>query len=425
MAGGRRAAGRSNSARSQCSDKTKSNVEREPVQQKLMFRHVLLPQLPVQSELMFELIISVFVSASLGMQYLNLYHTVWWLPHSHFNYAMNFYMIDVDVALFILILLNRRLMWSVIKALTLRLSPNRIVFYSYITARCAVLAYVVCALSWLTYRISLKYDTFRLLYLHYMLFIHLFVFGGGADSFLSLLPDYGADCRPVFHVCSADPEFVRCEMNHLKSDFNLRLKQIMYNSISAGYYAGIAPMFFAQSVLHYDWRFAAVHSLFVFLVSAALLWNHCLPARYNDVLHQCALHLGTWNHIQDRRNHVPFNLWSRDQLWGRGVLVRHCREYYKCKTMVSAAEPGNSHHSRFHLWFHNPVILQCVVLAVQCVTISVQLVYLAHCSAWYQLITGSLVFTSNVFPLFTMTRDCLVTLRVYRAERMALRSEAQ
>lgn len=53
-----------------------------------MPRHISLPPLPADSELMFEIIAFVFTSMALFLQLLNLYRTVWWLPHSYNTYAI-------------------------------------------------------------------------------------------------------------------------------------------------------------------------------------------------------------------------------------------------------------------------------------------------------------------------------------------------
>lgn len=52
--------------------------------------------------------------------------------------------------------------------------------------------------------------------------------------------------RPVYHACSSSPEVVRQEVEVLKSDFNARIKQTLFNALMIGYYVGIVPVFFAQ-----------------------------------------------------------------------------------------------------------------------------------------------------------------------------------
>ncbi len=51
-------------------------------------KHAHIPDLPVDGNLLFETMVFVFSVIALGLQYINLYKTVWWLPHSHAKYAL-------------------------------------------------------------------------------------------------------------------------------------------------------------------------------------------------------------------------------------------------------------------------------------------------------------------------------------------------
>jgi hypothetical protein len=51
-------------------------------------KHCHLPDIPSDSNLSFEAMVYVFGIIVMGLQYINLYKTVWWLPHSHANYAL-------------------------------------------------------------------------------------------------------------------------------------------------------------------------------------------------------------------------------------------------------------------------------------------------------------------------------------------------
>lgn len=51
-------------------------------------KHVHLPHIALDSNLVFELMSFMYAIMSLCLQYINLYKTVWWLPHSHANYAL-------------------------------------------------------------------------------------------------------------------------------------------------------------------------------------------------------------------------------------------------------------------------------------------------------------------------------------------------
>ena len=51
-------------------------------------KHAHIPDIALDSNLLFEAMVFVFCLMALGMQYINLYKTVWWLPHSNANYAL-------------------------------------------------------------------------------------------------------------------------------------------------------------------------------------------------------------------------------------------------------------------------------------------------------------------------------------------------
>ena len=57
-----------------------------------------------------------------------------------------------------------------------------------------------------------------------------------------------------------NPETVRHEVQALKSDFNARLKQILFNALVSTYYATFIPCVFTHSTLSYEtpWVFRHV-----------------------------------------------------------------------------------------------------------------------------------------------------------------------
>ena len=50
----------------------------------------------------------------------------------------------------------------------------------------------------------------------------------------------------VTHTCSMSPENVREEVELLKTDFNNRIKQVLFHSMLCAYYMGFVPLCFAQ-----------------------------------------------------------------------------------------------------------------------------------------------------------------------------------
>lgn len=51
-------------------------------------RHAHLPDISLDNNVLFEALVFIYSAMVLGLQYVNLYKTVWWLPHSSANYAL-------------------------------------------------------------------------------------------------------------------------------------------------------------------------------------------------------------------------------------------------------------------------------------------------------------------------------------------------
>ncbi|KAF0309542.1 Transmembrane protein 39A [Amphibalanus amphitrite] len=394
-------------------------------------QHVLIPDIPRDGELFFETLMVVFVCTGLGLQYLNMYRTIWWLPHSYTLYAMNLYLIDTDVTGFILTLLCRRFLWAVLKHMSLNFLPRAAAQYMYLTSRILVLLTTFSLLSWFTYQIFMKHHIVHILYLYYLIVVYFIIFGLTMEPFLDLIPEYSkirqgtsVTPRPIYHACSPSPEGIRQEVEVLKGDFNVRIKQSLFNALMVGYYVGIIPLFFAQNTLQYDTFWVGQHAVFVFLASMTLYLVYCFPPRYCDILHRAALHLGTWSRVDDRRAHISFNPWNREQLWSRGVLTKHSREFYRCDAPSAAAEPGNAHHERFYMLFCNPSGAQCFILGLQVCAVLSETLLLIRAVEWYQLISGSILLFVNFYPLFKLFRDYLILCKIYKAERLILEKQA-
>merc|ERR1719242_300504 len=82
-----------------------------------------LPLMPVDGPLAFEIIIFLFTSVSLFLQNLHLYRSVWWLPHSYNATAMNFYLIDPQLIAFCGLVLVRRVIWTLEKKFIIAVTP--------------------------------------------------------------------------------------------------------------------------------------------------------------------------------------------------------------------------------------------------------------------------------------------------------------
>ena len=57
--------------------------------------------IPTDGNLFFELLLLVYCLVALGLQYINIYRTIWWIPNSYNSYAMSFYLVDTNLVLFL------------------------------------------------------------------------------------------------------------------------------------------------------------------------------------------------------------------------------------------------------------------------------------------------------------------------------------
>lgn len=48
------------------------------------------------------------------------------------------------------------------------------------------------------------------------------------------------------HTCPPSPELIRSEVEELKSDFNRRIKEVLFNSLFSAYYVAFLPLCFVQ-----------------------------------------------------------------------------------------------------------------------------------------------------------------------------------
>ena len=99
-------------------------------------RHCHTPSIGLESNAFFEFLVFAQSVITLGCQYLNIYKTVWWLPHSTTKYAVvglfdgsilalklsffliflqNFHAIDFDLSALLIIIMSRRFLYCSFK----------------------------------------------------------------------------------------------------------------------------------------------------------------------------------------------------------------------------------------------------------------------------------------------------------------------
>jgi len=392
-----------------------------------------IPDIPHDSPFTFEVIMFLYTGAALGLQYLNLYRTVWWLPHSYTNQALNFYLIDPFTIAFSLTLLSRRLVWLCIRAAIIYFLPvspsGRFVNGS----KFCTIGMILLILGYLAYFVVQNHSMVNILYLVYPASVYFILFGASASPFIDLSP--GSQGRVKIYKdkigtfrtnlaaaggVPTSPELIRMEVAITKTDFNTRLKQVLFNTIISSYYSGFIPCAFSPSFLSYEVWWVSQHTLTTFLGCLTLYLVHCFPAGYNHLLHRTSLHLGHWQKMEGRISPNFYNQWSAASLWPGTAIVRHGKDLYKAEGVVNAAEPGNFSHVRYFYLFGDPSLLVCGLLVVQATLVSFQLLILAKSQFWYHLISQGILAFGNYYTLFKLTRDYLILSKIYKAEQMLI-----
>ncbi|CAG4935412.1 unnamed protein product [Parnassius apollo] len=376
-------------------------------------KHIPFPYIPQDGELLFEFMTFIFTLVAAGLQFLNLYRTVWWLPHSYTNQAMNFYLIDPHLVAFIVTIIGRRLLFSITLAILRYFLPPKLMPHATIAARMFILGVILGALAWCTYFIMLKYLLSGIFYLCYPVAVYITLFGFQSSPFLELDNE-----TPPLHCCSHDPQHARNEADTLTADFNLRLKKILFNSVLGAYYTSFVPCCFAPTYLYYD-VYAASQQ--VGLVWGALYGRYAaqlLSAAYCDVLHRSALHLGIWRVAPPPPVVEGSVTWSGSRWWGFGARVSLDGVEYVAHAHYVSARPGNKHQARFYAVFINPPTLLCVLLTLQLSLVVVQLCLLFSSIAWHNFLSIVILLFINYYSLFKLMRDYIVAWKVYKAENM-------
>jgi len=392
-----------------------------------------IPDIPHDSSFTFEVIVFCYTAASLGLQYLNLYRTVWWLPHSYTSQAVNFYLIDPFTILFSLVLLSRRLLWHLVRAAIIYFLPVSPTGRFVNGSKFCMIGLILLTLGYLAYFVVQTHSMVNILYLVYPASVYFILFGAAASPFIDLTP--GSQGRVKIYKDKAgtfrtnlaaaggvptSPELIRMEVAITKTDFNTRLKQVLFNTIISAYYSGFIPCAFSPSFLSYEVWWVSQHTLITFIGILTLYLVHCFPAGYNHLLHRTSLHLGHWQKMEGRISPNFYNQWSAASLWPGAAIVRHGKDLYKAEGVVNAAEPGNHSHVRYYYLFGDPSLLVCGLLIAQATLVSFQLLILIKSQFWYHLISQGILAFSNYYTLFKLARDYLILSKIYKAEQVLL-----
>ncbi|CAG2167609.1 unnamed protein product [Oppiella nova] len=370
----------------------------ETINSSISPKHINLPKLWSENELLFELQSMVVFIISMTTQYLNLYRTVWWLPQSHTNIAMNFHLIDVNVVQFCVLFIGRPFVLHLAHVITPALPLFLRSFYVYSSS---LVILMVCI--WGHMRCSINIYSSAgitgILCISYPIVIYVLMYcpnvirayeasktTGTPINWLAglqslILPTKFSSQQPS-HNCTTNAELVREEVDRLKTSFNERLKFILFRSLLIAYYSSFVSLCFAQNHLYYDMSWTAQHVVISWMTSFLMLTSHLYSPQFYDILHKSSLHLGKWQKLETRNTLVPCNAWSDALLYGQGVVVKYSKEYFKSEGSTNCAEPGNQSHLRYYIVFKDPIGGFGTLLGLLVVLIFVQMVLLIRALEW-------------------------------------------
>ncbi|XP_060526720.1 transmembrane protein 39A-A isoform X2 [Cylas formicarius] len=384
-------------------------------------KHFPFPNTPVDGEFSFEVLMYFFAMCSAGLQYLHLYRSVWWLPHSYSSSTMNFYLIDGHLLTFILIVFSRRLIYSLGCFISQILDPPVTVRtgdeLNYVYFRYALFAFFCAKLGICACFIVENQTKVSILYLCYPILVYLILFGCKIRPIFEGMT-WCSDGKPPLHACSSNAIEIRKEAENLRNNFNDRLRQILFSAVVNAYYGGFIPCCFAQPQLQYDIFWVTQHAFFIFFASFIFATTHLLPLRYCDILHRSALHLGRWEKLEtDRTLVIVTNDWREDCIWPSGVLVKHDKVIWRAKGHCNSSRPGDKGMAKFYNMFLIPAKLLSLLLFCHVVLIFYQLFLLVRITHWYKIVSLALMLFFNYYTLYKLCRDFLVSYKIYRGEK--------
>ncbi|XP_071309526.1 transmembrane protein 39B isoform X1 [Agelaius tricolor] len=413
-------------------------------------RHCKIPELPVERSVLFELQLFFCHLVALFVHYINIYKTVWWYPPSHppSHTSLNFHLIDFNVLTVTTIVLARRLIGAVVKEASQsgKVSLPRSIFL--VLTRFAVLTGTGWSLCRSIIHLFRTYSFLNLLFLCYPFGMYIPFLQLNCDfrkaglftqvtnigprdtgevtargrDYLTVLKEtwkqhtrqmYGMEAMPS-HACCLSPDLIRNEVEFLKMDFNWRMKEVLVSSMLSAYYVAFVPVWFVKNTQYYDKRWSCELFLLVSISTSVILMQYLLPARYCDLLHKAAAHLGCWQKVDPALcSNVLQHQWTEECMWPQGVLVKHSKNVYKAVGHYNVAVPSDVSHFRFHFFFSKPLRILNILVLLEGAVIFYQLYSLISSEKWHQTISLALILFSNYYAFFKLLRDRLVLGKAY------------
>ncbi|CAK9298756.1 unnamed protein product [Gordionus sp. m RMFG-2023] len=271
--------------------------------------HQDLPDIPLDNELLYHFLSSTFSILSLILQYIQIYKTIWWLPQSHTPYALNFYLMDLYLMVYVIIILIKPFIMTIKSKESYgeMFCTNRFTLSKYINAGLNLLfigLFVIQILSF--YYVFQTYDVLRLLFLIYPIFIYLILYHNQIHfnpkfwTSFNLYQICGTFKNENLHIeksikhncmdISVYPAHIYKEINHLNQFIHLNIKNILYNTIIIAYYACFLPCVMAPPIINYNLRDIILLSMIITVTTLAHSIYHTFSYKNVDEIYKICIH---------------------------------------------------------------------------------------------------------------------------------------
>ncbi|KAF7998313.1 hypothetical protein HCN44_009711 [Aphidius gifuensis] len=364
-------------------------------------KHVPVPQIPVDGLLKFETISLIASIIAASTQFLNLYRTVWWLPNSYNNYAMNFYLIDRYLVVFIITIITWRFIYTLFCKFIEIISHPKWLSNIQKVIRIILLLIVISIISYCIFHMIQDHGVMRIIYLSYpCLSVYMILYGSSLAPFL-------------------DPSIVPV---YIKEDKKTKLKNLLYSSARCAYICCITPIIFAPKQLYFNIPWVIQHILLFWLGRLCAYFTQIYPVKYCDVLHRASLHLGKWIKVDNNKSNKNLDeqvpSWNETSIWPHGSLVSYKNNLYRSEGLCTTAVPNNTSQKRFHALFNNPAIIMLTFLSIQFIIMIYEFLTLFRQISLYQTISITMLFLINLNSLYKLLRDYIICYKIYGAEKI-------
>ncbi|XP_066147574.1 transmembrane protein 39A [Euwallacea fornicatus] len=377
-------------------------------------KHFPFPNSPMDSDLFFDFLMVVYATIGAGLQFLYLYRSVWWLPTSYTKTTMNFYLIDPNLVVLIVVIFLRRLYYQGGCKLISRVYSNKTQEDLSCFSRSTLLMFYATVVGTLAMIVLGNRGKMDIVYLLYPITLYIPIFGFKIQPFFEI-SNWCSNGIPPIHACSSNPAEIRKECEHLKSNFLDRLRQVFFTAAMNAYYGSFIPCCFSQQELVYDRWWNIEHGAFIFVGSMVFSFAHMIPLRYCDTLHRAVLHSGTWKKVDNEWNvALVVHEWRDDVLWPGGALVKYNKSMWRAMGDCNCIIPGDTTLTWGHQLFILPSYPLSMAAGFQIIVILYQL-YNVFCAIyWYRIAALAIMCFFNYYSLYKLVRDSMVSYRMYK-----------